>query len=101
MEVATGSSDDGIFKVTYDIPGKGLYTEAIVHKVKNGISANYTEAYMRRRDPDTMSIADNKPSDKVRFKDKYKIDFAEPAGMYILNIRTDSGKSFRLHLVKE
>jgi hypothetical protein len=76
LEVATGNSEDGIFEVKYDIPGKGLYTEAIVHKVNNGISANYTEAYMRRRDPDTMSIADDKPSDKIRFKDKYEIEFS-------------------------
>jgi predicted ferric reductase len=49
------------YEVKYDIPGKGEYTEAIVQRVKNGISANYTEAYMRRRDPGTMSIADDKP----------------------------------------
>ncbi len=77
LEVATGGAENGVFEVKYDIPGKGVYTEATVHKVKNGISANYTEAYMRRRDPDTMSIADDQPSDKIRFKDKYDIDFSE------------------------
>ena len=64
------------FEVKYDIPGKGEYTEAIVHRVRNGISANYTEAYMRRRDPDTMVIADNRPTDKQRFSDKYGYDFS-------------------------
>ena len=63
------------FEVKYDIPGKGEVTEAVVHKVTNGISANYTEAYMRRRDPDTMAIADNLPSDKERFSDKFGYDF--------------------------
>ncbi len=63
------------FEVSYQVEGKGLYTEAIVHKVKNGISANYTEAYMRRRDPDTMVIADNQPTDKPRFTDRFGYDF--------------------------
>ena len=63
------------FEVKYDIPGKGEYTEAIVHRVRNGISANYTEAYMRRRDPDTMVISDKLPTDKQRFSDKYGYDF--------------------------
>ncbi len=65
------------YKVKYDVPGKGEFTEAIVQKVKNGISANYTEPYMRRRDPGTMSIADNLPTDKKRFKDKYGYDFSK------------------------
>ena len=63
------------FEVKYDIPGKGEHTEVIVQRVKNGISANYTESYMRRRDPGTMSIADSLPSDKARFKDKYGYEF--------------------------
>lgn len=46
---AVGGDDCNSYEVKYDIPGKGEVTEAIVHKVTNGISANYTEAYMRRR----------------------------------------------------
>lgn len=65
------------FEVKYNVPGKGEYTEAIVHKVKNGISANYTEPYMRRRDPGTMTIADDLPTDKTRFKDKYGYPFSK------------------------
>ena len=63
------------FEVTYDIPGKGAFTEAVVHKVSNGISANYTEPYMRRRDPETMMIGDSGPTDKKRFSDAYNYDF--------------------------
>jgi len=73
---ATGGNENDEFEVSYDIPGKGKYTEAIVHRVRNGISANYTEAYMRRRDPDTMVIADDLPSDKQRFSDKYGYEFS-------------------------
>lgn len=63
------------FEVKYDVPGLGEVTEAIVHKVKNGISANFVEPYMRRRDPNTMVIADNKPSDKERFSDRFGYSF--------------------------
>lgn len=77
-ELAIAATDGKTeFEVTYDIPGKGPYTEAIVQRVKNGISANYTEAYMRRRDPGTMSIADNQPTDKTRFIDKYGYEFSK------------------------
>jgi hypothetical protein len=64
------------FEVKYEVPGKGEFTEVIVQRVKNGISANYTEPYMRRRDPGTMSIADDKPTDKKRFNEKYGFEFA-------------------------
>jgi hypothetical protein len=72
---AVGGEGQKTFEVSYEIPGKGLYTEAIVHRVNNGISANYTDPYMRRRDPDTMAIADDLPTDKVRFKDKFGYEF--------------------------
>ena len=73
---AMGGKDNNTFNVKYDIPKKGEYTEAIVHRVTNGISANYTEPYMRRRDPDTMFIADNEPSDKTYFKERFGYDFS-------------------------
>lgn len=72
---AVGGIANNTFEVKYDIPGKGEYTEALIHRVSNGISANYTDAYMRRRDPDTMSIADDLPSDKKRFEDKFGYSF--------------------------
>lgn len=73
---STGGLENDSFEVKYEVPGKGLYTEVVVNRVTNGISANYTEAYMRRRDPNTMAIADEKPTDKVRFKDKYGYEFS-------------------------
>lgn len=72
---AVGGENSNSFEVKYDIPGKGEFTEAVVHRVTNGVSANYTEAYMRRRDPDTMVVADDFPSDKQQFDDKYGYDF--------------------------
>ncbi len=76
-ELAEASVDGkNSFEVSYEVEGKGLYTEAIIHKVKNGISANYTEAYMRRRDPDTMVIADDLPTDKPKFTERFGYDFS-------------------------
>lgn len=72
---AVGGENNNSFEVKYDIPGKGEVSEAIVHKVNNGIAANYTEAYMRRRDPDTMVIADDLPTDKEKFSDRFGYDF--------------------------
>jgi len=76
-DAATNGKNNVEFEVKYDVPGKGNYVEAIVQRVKNGISANYTEAYMRRRDPGTMVIADDKPTDKKRFIEKYGYEFSK------------------------
>ena len=74
LELAEASTaGKASFDVVYDIEGKGAYTEAVIHRVKNGISANYTEAYMRRRDPDTMVIADTLPSDKPRIQGSFRV----------------------------
>lgn len=72
---AVGDDNSNSFEVKYFIPGKGEVTEAVVHRVTNGISANYTEAYMRRRDPDTMAIADDLPTDKEKFVDRFGYEF--------------------------
>lgn len=75
LEVAAVGGDQGSFEVKFQVPGKGEVTEAVIHRVSNGISANYTEPYMRRRDPDTMVIADDLPSDKERFSDRFGYPF--------------------------
>jgi hypothetical protein len=69
------ADEQGIHEVAYDVPGKGRVVEAKVCRVKNGIAANYTETYMRRRDPDCMVIADNNPTDKPRYNDMFGGDF--------------------------
>ncbi len=62
---------DGYHHVGYDIPGKGVIEETLVCKVKNGISANYLETYMRRRDPDCMVIGDKIPTNKPKFTERF------------------------------
>ena len=64
-------------EVTYDIPGKGRFVEASVVKCKNGLVVNYTEKYMRRRDPDCMMIGDEEETDKPKFKELFKISFED------------------------
>jgi hypothetical protein len=63
------------YEVRYDIPGRGEVTEVTLHRVTNGLSANYAEPYMRRRDPETMLIGDSKPTDKKRFEEVYGYPF--------------------------
>lgn len=80
IEIACGSSaPDAQFVVEYEIPGKGKHVEAIVNRVRNGVCANYTEPYMRRRDPDCTFVGDDLPTDKIRFEDKFGYPFDELA----------------------
>ena len=62
--------------VTYTVPGRGVIREAEVVRCKNGPVVNFTEDYMRRRDPDCMRIGDEGPSDKPRFREQYGYDFS-------------------------
>ncbi|HMP71887.1 MAG TPA: DUF4914 family protein [Kiritimatiellia bacterium] len=75
FNLAIRDAVNGIHEVAYDVPGKGRVVEVEVCRVKNGIAANYTEPYMRRRDPDCMVIADERPTDKPRFNELYGKDF--------------------------
>jgi hypothetical protein len=75
IDLALGGKGNNFFEVAYDIPGRGPVVEATVARVKNGIAVNYTESYMRRRDPDAVVIADNKPTDKTSFLERFGMDF--------------------------
>ena len=75
LELAMGGKETSLYEVAYDVPGKGRFVEATVTRCKNGAAVNYTDIYMRRRDPDCMVISDNGKSDKPRYKSKYGEDF--------------------------
>ncbi len=75
VELAVKDAEHGWHEVAYDVPGCGRVVEARVCRVRNGISANYTEAYMRRRDPDCMVIGDNRPTDKPTYRERFGEDF--------------------------
>ncbi|MCL1947225.1 MAG: DUF4914 family protein [Chitinivibrionia bacterium] len=68
---------DGYHYVSYDVPGKGNVVEAKICKVKNGISANYLDPYIRRRDPDCMVIGDDLPTDKTKYSEKFGGKFSD------------------------
>ncbi|MGA0332546.1 MAG: DUF4914 family protein [Kiritimatiellia bacterium] len=70
------AGEDGYHRVGYDIPEKGWIEEVQVCRVKNGISANYLDPYMRRRDPNCMVIGDESPTDKPTFLKRYGKDFS-------------------------
>lgn len=60
---------NGTSTVAYEVPGKGQIEEVTVSQVRNGISVNYLDPYMRRRDADSMLIGDSLPTEKPRFQD--------------------------------
>ncbi len=75
LDLAAGGVDSPGCQVVYDIPGMGRVVEADVVRCRNGIAVNYPDPYMRRRDPDTMLIADAEPTDKPRFADRFGQEF--------------------------
>ncbi len=77
LKLAMGGSDQLQFQVEYEVGGKGSIQEATVTKCKNGIVVNYMDDYMRRRDPDCLVVADDRDTDKPRFRDLYHYDFEE------------------------
>ena len=71
-----GNRDDlGTYTVAYEIPGKGRVIEANVVKALNGVSVNYPDTTMRRRDPEAMVIADDQPTDKPTYQARFGTSF--------------------------
>lgn len=75
LTLAMGGDENVTFDIDYEVEGKGRVLEATATKCKNGIVVNYMEDYMRRRDPNSMLIADKNPTDKPRYEDAYHKDF--------------------------
>lgn len=76
LEMALGGKENKIFYVEYNINNKNT-REAIITKCKNGIVVNYTDVYIRRRDPDCLFIGDNLYSDKPRFEERFGYKFED------------------------
>jgi len=80
LRMAMGGDDDhdarSVYEVAYRIPGQGQVVEATVTRCRNGLAVNYLEPRMRRRDPDCLFVADDQPSDKDRFRDRFGEPFA-------------------------
>jgi len=76
VDLACGGVGSNHYEVSYDVPEIGDVVEAIVARVRNGVSVNYPEPYMRRRDPDCLVVADDGPTDKPTYLERYGTDFA-------------------------
>ena len=76
-ELCFGTSGGSVQIVGYTIPGLGYVQEAEVVRCKNGASVNFTDEYMRRRDPNCMYIGDEFPTDKPRFRDSWGMEFGD------------------------
>ena len=76
-DLSLGRIEGNTFEVAYNTPGIGRVVEATIIRCKNGISVNYADPYLRRRDPDCMVIADKRPTDKSRFIDKFGTEFTD------------------------
>lgn len=73
--MAMGGNGDGPYEVAYDVAGQSRVVEATVLRCRNGLVVNYIEPYMRRRDPDSMVIGDDKPTDKRSYADRFGTAF--------------------------
>ena len=70
FELIFGNGHADQVGVSYEVDGKTVQ-EASVVRCRNGAVVNFSEDYMRRRDPDSMRIADDLPTDKPRFEAVY------------------------------
>lgn len=77
IDLSLGGPGRDFFDVEYDVPGRGKVKEAHVMRCRNGLAVNYSDKYMRRRDPDSMIIADDHPTDKMHFNKKFNLPFSE------------------------
>lgn len=71
LALSFGPESADLYEVAYDIPGRGRVVEATVARCTNGAAVNYTDPYMRRRDPDCMVVADDQPTDKETFRHRF------------------------------
>jgi len=77
-KAACGSEENTTWNVSYTLPDGREVLEAEVVRVKNGVSANYIEPYMRRRDPKSLYVADERTSESPGSM----ITFPSPSLMY-------------------
>jgi hypothetical protein len=73
--LALGGHGADRYEVAYDVPGQGRTVEAVVVRCKNGLAVNYPDPYMRRRDPESMVVADDRPTDKTPFSQRFREPF--------------------------
>ncbi len=75
VNMACGGLGSYYTEVAYEVPGRGRVVEATVARVRNGVAVNFPDPYMRRRDPDCLVVADDGPTDKPTFRERFGEDF--------------------------
>ncbi len=76
-ELIFGPTHTSRYDVVYTLPGRGTVKEAEVVRCKNGAVVNFMEDHMRRRDPNSMAVSDDLPSDKPRFQERFGYEFSK------------------------
>lgn len=76
LDLSLGGENSDTFDVIYKINNTPL-REATVVRCKNGIAVNFDDITLRRRDPNSMVIADNNPTDKVTYEQRFGKSFDE------------------------
>lgn len=76
LDLALGGKENSKFDVAYNVNGKNI-REATVVRCKNGIAVNFDDVSLRRRDPESMIIADELPTDKITYSRRFKKPFKE------------------------
>lgn len=74
LDYSLGGKNNNIFDVIYKINNTPL-REATVVRCKNGIAINFDDISLRRRDPNSMVIADKNETDKETYEKRFKKDF--------------------------
>lgn len=75
FDIALGGNKDAMTEdVNFDVNGETI-REAYVTKCKNGIAVNFDDITLRRRDPNSMVIADDLPTDKPTHMERFGIPF--------------------------
>jgi len=97
VELAVRDAAHGWHEVAYEVPGRGMVTEANVCRARNGICANYLEPYMRRRDADCMVIGDDRPTDKPTFQERFQKEFNPLREETFAWMRTQELAAFAFH----
>ena len=85
---------DGRYVVGYEVPGRGFVPEAEVCQVRNGVSANYVEPYMRRRDPNCLVVGDTSRTDKPTYDQRFGKPFEEMRDESLVWLRTQPIAAF-------
>lgn len=89
FEASLGGKENKTWDVCYDVNGTSI-REAYITRCKNGFVVNYDDIAMRRRDPNSMVIADDLPTDKPRYSEKFGKEFEETRNETLEWIRNQS-----------